>query len=303
MTKPSLNQTKAEDLTQILPHSPLLTSLGAEWNNIFLAYYHQHPGCEIHEFTIPQHTLEVIDANSWSHHERRMGKTHLSYRIGGGEACLCPAHTSHWTTWDEPLSFTVLAFEPAFFEQVAQEVVNRSTEGVLGDRLEFIPKWQVFDPMIQNIATALRSDLEAGCPAGRLYGESFGTALAVYLLRHFSSAELKIPEYAKGLPKSSLKQIVDFIENHLDTDIRLDDLANTVGISAFHFCRLFKQTMHLTPHQYVIRRRVELAKRLLKQSELRIVDVALLCGFANQSHLSRHFRRLVGMSPKTFRNH
>ncbi len=60
--------------------------------------------------------------------------------------------------------------------------------------------------------------------------------------------------------------------------------------------------MHITPHQYVIRRRIERAKQLLKQSDLRIVDIALACGFANQSHFSRHFRRIVGISPKEFRH-
>lgn len=103
-------------------------------------------------------------------------------------------------------------------------------------------------------------------------------------------------------PKHKLKQILDYIEAHLAEDIQLEDLANTVGMSPFYFCRLFKNSIHITPHQYVIRQRVELAKRLLKQPDLSIADVAFLCGFAHQTHLSRHFRRLVGMSPKVFRN-
>ncbi len=293
MTKQSLDLTVANALAQILPVSPQLISERANWSNLMLAYYQQHPGCESYESTFQQHALEVIDAGSWSHHERRMGKVHLSYRLRGGETCFCPAYTSHWTTWDRPLSFTVLAFEPAFFERVSQEMLE-------SDRVEFVPKWQIFDPTIQGIVAALRADLDAGCPAGRLYGESFGASLAVHILSQFSIVKPKILGFG-GLSRSSQEQVLDFIEVHLEIDIRLEDLANIVGISTFHFCRLFKQTMQMTPHQYVIRRRIERAKQLLKQSDLGIVDISLACGFANQSHLSRHFRRVVGISPKAFR--
>lgn len=141
--------------------------------------------------------------------------------------------------------------------------------------------------------------MEAGCPAESLYGESFGTSLAVHILSQFSTIKPKIPDL-KGLSKSDQERVLEFIEAYLETDIQLEDLAKIAGISTFHFCRLFKQTMHITPHQYVIRRRIERAKKLLKQSNLRIVDIALACGFANQSHFSRHFRRIVGISPKTF---
>ncbi|NMG05986.1 AraC family transcriptional regulator [Brasilonema sp. UFV-L1] len=290
----TLDLTSLEDLSQILPHPPLLTSKQADWNNIFLAYY-QHPGSETGEHVMQQHALEIIDTNSWSHHERRMDGKYLSSRIGGGEICLCPANTSHWTSWEQTSHFTILVIDPKFLEQLAYEALSCN-------QLELVPRWQIFDPVIQTIVNALKADLEAGCPAGRLYGESFGTALAMHLLKNFSILQPNIPTYSHGLPKFKLKQVLDFIEAHLEEDIQLEDLANNVGMSSFYFCRLFKQSMHMTPHQYVIQRRVELAKRLLKQSDLGIANVALLCGFAHQSHLSRHFRRLVGMSPKAFRS-
>jgi AraC family transcriptional regulator len=292
MTTPNLDMTKLESLTQILPHPPLLTSANAHWNHIFLAYY-QHPGVEISEHTMQQHVLEVMEPNSGSHHERRMGGKRLSYRIGGGEACFCPAHTSHWATWDETMCFTILVFQPQFLEKVADEINC--------DRLEFIPKWQVFDPLIQNIVTALKADLEAQCPAGRLYGDSFSTSLAVHLLKNFSTLQPNISEYTDGIPQFKLKRVLDFIEAHLDEDIQLEDLANLVGISSFYFCRLFKQSIHITPYQYVIRRRIERAKLLLQNSDLSVTEIALQCGFAHQSHLSRHFKRLIGMVPQAFR--
>lgn len=289
--KQSLNLIQSEALTQILPNPPQLLSDCSNWSDFLLAYYHQHPGCESPASIFKQHALEIVDDGSWSHHERRMDNVHLSYQLRSGETCFCPAQTRHWTTWDKPLSFTVIAFEPALFVRLSQELES--------DRIEFVPRWQVFDSVIQAIVAALRADLAAGCPAGRLYGESFGTSLAIHIVKQFS-VDTKVTEL-RGISKSKQAQVLDFIEAHLETDIRLADLAKVAGISKFYFCRLFKRTMTLTPHQYVIRRRIERAKQLLKHSNLKIVDVALSCGFANQSHFSLHFRRIVGVSPKAFR--
>ncbi|MUG97092.1 helix-turn-helix domain-containing protein [Scytonema sp. UIC 10036] len=294
--EPSLNVTILEELIhQILPERPLLTSKEAGWKNIFLAYY-QHPGSEICEHTVPFHVLEVIDTNSRSAHSRRLGDKLLTYEISGGETFLCPANTNHWTSWKEKLGFTLLVFDPLFFKQLARE-----TEALDCNQIEFIPQWKVFDPVIQTITNALRADLEAGCPAGRLYGESFGTALITHLMKRFLTSKCTTFEPFEGLPKHKLKQVLEHIQAHLAEDIALEDLAKVAGISQFYFARLFKQSMRITPHQYVIRQRIELAKQLLKQTDYNVTDVALLCGFAHPTHLSRHFHRLVGISPRAFR--
>lgn len=302
MTQPSLDLTKAEALAQILPATPQVTSEQARWKNVTLAYYRDHPAGESPGASFQQYALEVIDEGSGSPHERRLEDVYLTHPLRSGEACFCPARTHHWAAWEQPLSFTVLAFRPAFFEQLSQQVlecVNKASPEQ--KRIEFVPRWQVFDPVIQRITAALRLDLEAGCPAGPLYGESFGTSLAVHLISRFSALEPRAANHPSGLSDARKNQVLDFIEANLDTDICLEDLANLVGISTFYFCRLFKQTMQITPHQYVIRRRIERAKSLLTHSNITIVEVALACGFANQSHLSRHFRRIVGLSPKVFR--
>lgn len=290
--KPKLDMTKLEDSAQVLPQVPLLTSQQAGWSDIFLTYYH-HPGRETCEHLMRQHVLEITDIDSWAFHERRLGTQFKSYRFGNGELGLCPANTSHWTVWEREFHFTLILLEPQMLERVAHESVS-------GVRLELIPRFQFIDPVIQQIASALKADLAAGCPAGRLYGESFSAALAVHLLTTCSTLKPNIPTYSDGFPKHKLQQAINYIQAHLDRDIKLVDLANTVGMSQYYFCRLFKQSMCMTPHQYVIRQRVERAKQLLLQPDLSIADVALQCGFAHQSHLSHHFRRLVGVSPKTF---
>ncbi|AUT02239.1 AraC family transcriptional regulator [Nostoc sp. CENA543] len=283
-----------EDLShQIIPNPPILTSKASGWQNVFLAYY-QHPGAEINQHNIPFHILEVIDSNSSSDHERRLDNQFLSYKLRGNETFFCPAHTQHWTSWREQLNFTVLVFDPKLFAKLASETLDNQ-------QIEFLPQWQIFDPIVQTLTSVLKADLEAGCPAGRLYGESFAAALMIHLIKQFTVSKLNSFHNYGTLPKHKLKIVLDYIQANLAEDISLDNLAEVAGISQFHFARLFKKSMHLPPHQYIIRQRIELAKQLLQKPEYNITEIALECGFAHPTHLSRHFRRLVGMSPSEFR--
>jgi AraC family transcriptional regulator len=105
-----------------------------------------------------------------------------------------------------------------------------------------------------------------------------------------------------GLSQYKLRQAIEYIDAHLDQEITLTDLAEVLGMSQYYFCRLFKQSMTIPPYQYVLQQRVERAKQLLQQPEVAICDIALECGFANQSHLTKHFRKLTGITPKAYRN-
>ncbi len=293
MHSQSINLNKIEAFNRILPSTPQLSSYQANWENGFLAYFQNHPGCESPQICFKQHALEIIDSGFTSFHERRLGGQSFSHILRGKEACFCPANTTHWTRWEQPLSFTVVTFEPALFNQILEQIYVCA-------RPDFLPQWQIFDPTIQGIVNTLKADLVAGSPAGKIYGESFLTSLAVHLVKNLSVLPLKLPQrivssYAKQ------KEVLDFIEAYLDTDISLEDLAKIARVSKFYFCRLFKENMNVSPHQYIIRRRVERAKELLKNSELTTVEIALSCGFTHQSHLSRHFKRLVGVSPRKFR--
>lgn len=104
------------------------------------------------------------------------------------------------------------------------------------------------------------------------------------------------------MPKYRLRQAIDYINEHLDRRIQLADIAQAMGMSKYYFCHLFKQSMGMAPYQYVIHLRVERAKQLLKQPDMVISDIALQCGFANQTHLTKHFRKLAGITPKAYRD-
>jgi AraC family transcriptional regulator len=143
--------------------------------------------------------------------------------------------------------------------------------------------------------------LEERTFAGKLYAQTAAQMLAVHLLRHYSSTVGIIKEPSPGLTRRQVKRVTDFIVAHLTQDLSLEALAQQTGFSAYHFARLFQQTMGESPHQFVLRQRVERAQRLLKETDIPLALVALESGFANQSHLTRIFKRRLGLTPRAYR--
>ncbi len=99
-----------------------------------------------------------------------------------------------------------------------------------------------------------------------------------------------------------LKSTINYIHEHLHQNINLEMLAGGIGMNPSYYCRVFQQEMDCSPYQYIIRQRIEKAKTLLKNRELAISDIALQCGFANHSHLDRHFLKITEITPKAYRN-
>jgi AraC family transcriptional regulator len=123
----------------------------------------------------------------------------------------------------------------------------------------------------------------------------------VYLIMYNHLVKPNLPIYEGGLPQRQLVQVLDYINEYLGQDIKLTDLAALVDMSQFHFSHRFKQAIGVSPYQYLLQQRVERAKKLLKQTERSIMDIALECGFSSYSHLSKQFRQLTGITPKAYR--
>jgi AraC family transcriptional regulator len=166
-------------------------------------------------------------------------------------------------------------------------------------RVEIVNRFQMRDPQIENIGWALKAELETGYPNGSLYLDSLATGLAVHLLNHHSSESPKPADFKGGLPGRKLKQVLSYIEDNLDRDLSIREIARIAGLSVSHCKTAFRKSAGQPVHRYVIQRRVERARTLLSQGELSISQVALATGFAHQSHLAYHMRRLLGVLPKS----
>jgi len=147
----------------------------------------------------------------------------------------------------------------------------------------------------------LLAELQQENLGSKLYIESLTNVFAVHLLRQYAAAKPKLPMYEGGLPQRQLLQVLDYINDYLDQNIKLADLAALLDMSQFHFCHLFKQAIGTSPHHYLLQQRVERAKQLLKQTDRSIMEIAFLCGFNSHSHLSKQFRQLTGVTPRVYR--
>jgi AraC family transcriptional regulator len=188
----------------------------------------------------------------------------------------------------------LLAIAPKLLKQVADE------SGFKTNGLEIRNRFQIRDPQIEHIGWALQAEVEQGYPSGNLYMESMAIALAVQLLhRHSSVANVRSLPIG-GLSPQKLRQVLSFIEDNLRQDLALQTIAEVAGLSVSHLKVLFRRSAGIPVHQYVIRRRVDRAVLLLRQGKLSISEIALETGFAHQSHLAMHMRRILGVTPSHF---
>jgi AraC family transcriptional regulator len=162
-----------------------------------------------------------------------------------------------------------------------------------------MPQLHLRDPQLEHIGWALKAELEAEAPLGRVYADSLGLAAATLLLRRY--APIAPARIAGVLSKRRLQRVIDYIHDHLAQELSLTELAQIANVSASHFKQLFKESTGMPVHQYIIRRRVEYAIDLILRADLPLSEVALQAGFANQSHMASSMRRVTGITPSALR--
>jgi AraC family transcriptional regulator len=190
----------------------------------------------------------------------------------------------------------------ALFVNVTPALVSTAAEGMgLNPACVAIqPHLNARDPRIEHLCRALEAELLTEEPFDRVYADGLGLALATQLIRHY--APVATPRIRNGLSKGRLRKVTDYIGDNLALDLSLSELADVASVSPSHFKMLFKASVGLPVHQYVIRRRVESAIDLIVSGTLPLSDVALQVGFANQSHMARCMRRFAGVTPGALRH-
>ncbi|MGV0025042.1 helix-turn-helix domain-containing protein [Phormidesmis priestleyi] len=290
------------DLPQVLPNQPLLTSYQSDWRGIQLAH-HRQPSLDLPEMANPQHIVIVPLGHQAVEGELvSEGRIHsISYReqdYANGCIQVFPAdlpYKLHVTTASQVVEFVHCYLEPTFLAQIAHESVNP-------DRVELLLEVKRVDLLIHQIGLALKRNLEIDGVGSRFYTDSMATALSAHLLRHYATRNPLFREHDDGMSNQKLRQALEYIDAHLSENLSLSAIADELEMSQYYFCRLFKRSTGVAPHQYLIQQRIERAKQLLKQPQLTGTTVALKCGFSSQSHLAKHFRQRTGLTPNQFRN-
>jgi AraC family transcriptional regulator len=138
-------------------------------------------------------------------------------------------------------------------------------------------------------------------PHGALYATSLSLALASYVFNHHGRGGPSPSRERGGLSSAQKARVLDLVQRRLADDLRLDDLAEAAGVSRYHFVRLFRNSLGVTPHRFVLAQRVAAARHLLEQTRLPLAEVAAATGFSSQSHLCTTMRRESGMTPGQWR--
>jgi AraC family transcriptional regulator len=285
----TLDFTNQQEAARVLLQTPLVASYHTGWKGLTFTHY-RHPPHKTVEHCLLQHSLVITDPKSCFQAERRLDGKFKHYAHGNGRVDVIPAFLNHSTNWDREVEFSAIAICPTLLNQTTQESMQRE--------IELIPQLAIYDPVIQQLALALKIEIQTGCMSGRLYGELLGTALAARLVHNYAVSK---PEFkANGLSQSQLKRIIDYMQANLTQDLSILDLATLTGMSESHFSRSFKQSVGIAPYRYLMQQRVERAKQLLKKQSIAISTIALDCGFANQTHLTKVFRQMTGITPKAY---
>lgn len=211
-----------------------------------------------------------------------------------GNICVVPAGLDHQAVLEGNSEHLALYLDPSLITKAA-------SEAQLAGSFEIAERYTRRDTVINSVGMALLGELETEGLSGRLYAESLGNVLAVHLLRYYSVPSTRPVTFTGGLSAAKLRQVTEFIGDNYGRDIKLAELAQVAGMSSFHFAREFKRTTGTTPHQYLIKFRIERAKALLAKRDLPLIEVSLRSGFSHQSHFTRLFRRVTGTTPHSYR--
>ncbi len=137
--------------------------------------------------------------------------------------------------------------------------------------------------------------------ANQLLLSTASTLLLTHLIQHYTNVQWRLPKVTGGLAPFVLRNILAYIEAHLAMPLTLADLAAEASLSEYHFARMFRQSMKMAPHQYVMQRRMVQAQQMVRHTTLPLTEIALACGFSSASHFSNRFRQVTGQSPSQLR--
>jgi AraC family transcriptional regulator len=226
---------------------------------------------------------------------RRAGQRHRGTTIHGDLEIIPPNLGGVWEI-KSPDTALVIGLKLGVLQRMVEE------SGGDPQKLQVFNRFQARDAQIEHIGWALKAEMENGYPSGRSYMDALATGLATRIVRNHSSLARPHRPLRAAMPARRLKAVLGYIEDNLGRDLGLGEIAAAAGLSVSHFKTLFRKSLGMPPHQYLLRRRVERAAMQLRSGNLPIGQIALENGFCHQSHLALHTRRVLGVTPRELRN-
>jgi AraC family transcriptional regulator len=220
---------------------------------------------------------------------RRSAMEKFDYQAG--DLALCDRHVGEWVG---------LMATPHLQLGISDAPLMAASDGAYGE-VGLHPHRKFADPRLGALVAAAHAEMVAGFSSGRLFLDSIEQAMAVALVNGYAVRHRPVQMYKGGLGSARLRTIKELVHAKIEDDLSLDEMAQSVGLSTAHFARMFRKSTGETPHQFVLRQRIERAKAMLRAPDARILDVAVACGFKTQQHFAQVFRDVCGVSPTEYR--
>jgi AraC family transcriptional regulator len=208
-----------------------------------------------------------------------------------GDMVMCPHHQEKWVGLMNAPHLKLIISDEALMaasDQARSEVELRAYSRFTDSRLG-------------GLVAAVHAEMDAGFPSGRLFLDSIEQAIALALVNGHAVRHHTVQIYKGGLASARLRRIKELVQAKIEEDLSLDEMAQSVSLSTAHFARMFRKSTGETPHQFVLRQKLERAKDMLRAPNARILDVAVACGFRTQQHFAQVFRNVCGTSPTGYR--
>src|SRR5437016_7683336 len=213
------------------------------------------------------------------------------FDYAAGDLALCDRHVGEWVGLMNVQHLQL---------GISDAALMASSDGAYGE-VELHPSRKFADLRLKALVAAARAEMVAGFPSGRLFLDSVEQAMAVALVKGHAVRHRLVQIYRGGLGSARLRRIKELVHAKMEDDLSLDEMAQSVGLSTAHFARMFRKSTGQTPHQFVLRQRLERAKAMLRAPDARVLDVAVACGFKTQQHFAQVFRGVWGVSPTEYR--
>lgn len=213
--------------------------------------------------------------------------------LNGDIVWIVPPGVEHVIHFDRRASLIHLYLNDRFFRSMLQDAPDNI-------QTSLIPALLVRDPFLVEVARSLYREITINA-GNQLYTEAVATLTATHLVRAYSDRKNSLHLYRGGLGPAREKKVRNYIEEHLGEELSLEELARVAEMSPNYLISLFRQSVGMTPHKYVIQQRLERARKLLEQSRLTLLEIANQCGFQDQSQFTNTFRRYFGVTPGQFK--
>ncbi|CAG7637140.1 helix-turn-helix transcriptional regulator [Paenibacillus allorhizosphaerae] len=278
-----------------MPDSPVVTSDDFEWSELKFSGWEGVSPQEAFEPELTGHLIVIHTTPQPVRVFERADGYHAEGVAMPGNINMFSAGDMSFCRWEKELSFLRLDLSTLLADKVAAELELPIGSGAV----EFGRHIRLHDDRVVQIAQWLCEDLKHGGLGGKIYADSLIRMLTVHMLHRYGTVSARQAALPKALAKKQLDGALQYVHAYLEHEISLDDIAAAAHVSSSHLVRLFKEATGLPPHRYIIQERVRKAQRLLL-SGLPVHEVAASLGFSDQSHFHRHFKRMLGVTPREF---